>query len=124
LDHLANRKLYISMGWIDTVKDFSILVPSYISESDICLRSVLNSSGKSSSTEIFPPFVEQVMPKGRKHDVKPCLWRTNATLSEGFAPFPLLDFGGATMVLKLMRWMSQGKSLATGLYEFIKLLPL
>ena len=32
----------------------------------------LNSSGKSSSTEIFPPFVEQVMPKGRKHDVKPC----------------------------------------------------
>ena len=31
----------------------------------------LNSSGKSSSTEIFPPFVEHVMPKGRKQDVKP-----------------------------------------------------
>ena len=23
-----------------------------------------------------------------------CLWRTRATLSEGLAPFPLLDFGG------------------------------
>ena len=90
-----------------------------------------------------------------------CLWRTSATLSEGLAPFPVLDFAGwkhqtnqrkiksgvwkltkseicenhsgdflwyseltATMVLRLMRWMSQGKSLATGLYVFIRLLPL
>ena len=40
-DHLVSRKLYISIGWMDTVKDFSILVPSYIRDRDICFRSVL-----------------------------------------------------------------------------------
>ena len=64
LDHLESRKEYISMGWMDTVNDFSIFIPSYIKESDICLTLVLKSSGKISSRLIFPPLVEQVMPRG------------------------------------------------------------
>ena len=39
--HLERRKVYISMGWMETVKDFSILVPSYIRVSDICFSSEL-----------------------------------------------------------------------------------
>ena len=39
--HLERRKLYISMGWMETVKDFSIFVPSYIRVSDICFSSEL-----------------------------------------------------------------------------------
>ena len=37
LDHLDNKKEYISIGWMETVKDFSIFIPSYIRDSDICL---------------------------------------------------------------------------------------
>ena len=64
LDHLESRKEYISMGWMDTVKDFSIFMPSYISESDICLTFVLNNSGNISSRLILPLLVAQVMPRG------------------------------------------------------------
>jgi hypothetical protein len=42
-------KLYISMGWMETVKAFSILVPSYMSDSDICFMSVLG-------RHIFPSY--------------------------------------------------------------------
>ena len=64
LDHRDSRKEYISMGWMDTVKDFSIFMPSYIKDSDICLTFVLNNSGNISSRLILPPLVAQVMPRG------------------------------------------------------------
>ena len=65
--HTARKKIRC-FGIVFSKHTFSSLIQLFI-----FVRYIhLNSSGKSSSTEIFPPFVEQVMPKGRKHDVKPC----------------------------------------------------
>ena len=64
LDHLDIKKEYISIGWIETVNDFSIFIPSYIRDSDICFTLGLYSSGNSSSKFILPPLVAQVMPRG------------------------------------------------------------
>ena len=64
LDHLDNKKEYISIGWMETVKDFSIFIPSYIRDSDICLTLGLYNSGNNSSKFILPPLVAQVMPRG------------------------------------------------------------
>jgi len=63
-DHLDKINEYISIGWIDTVKAFSIFMPSYINESDTWLTEVLYRRGKMSSKLTFPPLVWQVRPTG------------------------------------------------------------
>jgi len=47
--YLESKKEYISMGWMETVKLFSILSPSYMRERETWLTELLYSEGNSSS---------------------------------------------------------------------------